>query len=292
VLSSTSNFSTAARLAIKVAAVFAVCLACYSALVWLHPIHATRFVDRWSQNQILAERLMYEANAWPRILVGSSMSLTLEQPELGDDLFNLSFARIGSLTGLEIIRRLGLHPKEVIVETNFIQAIDHQLVNQLFDPVLVPVRRLIPALRSEYRPVNLVINWGTHRVPAAALDGPIVVDKADPGTRARLIAENRRLFDYALSEGEKREVAQELPACVQYLISGGTRVAFMEMPMDPGIAATTSLRTRSETIRKLFPPDRYRWIDLSSAGPFETRDGIHLLHAPAVKVARLLRQLD
>lgn len=276
----------------KVAAVFAVLLACYSALIWIHPIHATRFVDRWSQNQILAERLMFEANSWPRILVGSSMSLVLEQPELGDDLYNLSFARLGASTGLEVIRRLGLHPKEVIIETNLVQPVDHQLVDQLFDPLLLPARRLIPAFRSEYRPVNFIINWSSRRERAAALDSPIVVDNADPRLRARLIAENQRGSDYPLLGDQKTAVTEELPAYVHYLVGRGTRVTFLEMPMDPRVAAATSFRTRSAMIKQAFPSDRYQWIDVSPAGPFETRDGVRLLHAPAVRVARLLRSFS
>jgi hypothetical protein len=290
--SSTSSFRIAARLAGKLAAVFAVLLASYSVLIWIHPIYATRFIDGWTQNQVLAERLMVDPQAWPRILVGSSMSLTLEQAELGDDLYNLSFARIGGSNGLEIIRRLGLHPREVIIEINMLQEIDTHFVGQLFDALLLPIRRWVPAFRSEYRPVNLVLNWSSQRHAVPPLESPIVVDNADPGVRTRWLAELQRLYDRPLTEGETRAITQDLRAYVDYLTGGGTKVTFLEMPMDPRIAATASFRARSETIRKLFPPDRYRWIDLSSAGPFETRDGVHLLHVPAVKVARLLRQLD
>lgn len=265
--------------------------ASYSALVWIHPIYSTRFVDSWNQNLILGERLMYDRQGWPRILVGSSMSLTLEQSELGDELYNLSFAGIGALTGLEVIRRLGLYPKEVVVEINLIQPLEPQLLDQLFDPVLLPLRRVVPALRSEYRTVNFILNWSSRRRPASALDSPIVIDEADPRARARMIAENQRGNDRSLTDAEKQAIGQ-LPAYVRDLMSRGTRVSFLELPMDPRIEATSSFRLRTEMIRRAFPTDQYRWIDLSSAGPFETRDGLHLLHVPAVKIARLLRQLD
>lgn len=276
----------------KLLAAFAVLLASYSALIWIHPIYATRFVDGWSQSLILAERLMYTSHGWPRILVGSSMSLTLEQPELGDELYNLSFARIVPMTGLEVIRRLGLHPKAVIIEVNLIVPVDDGLVDQLFDALVLPARRMIPALRSEYRPVNFILNWSSQQAPVTALDSPIFVDKTDAGVRTRMIAEHQSLYNYSLTDAEKRAITQDLPSYVRYLASGGTRVAFLDLPMDPRIASTTSFRERSELVRKTFPPDRYHWIDVSSAAPFETRDGVHLLHVPAVKIARLLRQLD
>lgn len=289
-LSFTSSFRAAARTGIRVAAVFVLLFAGYALLTTLRPIYTLYLIDSWTQNRVLAERYMYDPQASPRVLVGSSMSLRMSQHELGDQVYNLSFAGIGPLTGLEILRRLGVHPKEVIIETNLIWPVNKELIDQLFDPMFFEARTWLMPLRAEYRPVNYLLSWDHKRPEIPALDAPIAVEQVDPANRGRNIVNLTPSYDRRLTDEERRSITETLPQLVKYLLDGGTRVTFLYLPMDPSFEAMLLPRTTAELVRQAFRPEVYRWLDVSPAGPFETRDGVHLVNDAAIRVARFLRQ--
>jgi hypothetical protein len=264
--------------------------ACYSAVIAMHPFHAQAFVSQWERNTIVGERLIYAADPPSRIIVGSSIFLTMPQHELGSDTYNLSFAGNGPLTGLAMIERLGLHPREVIIESNTISPANTELMNNFFSEPFFTLRRYLPAFRSEYRPINLMLNWNQFEAVTPPLNAPVIPERVDPYARDQIRSANLKFFASPLSPAAAQKLQADLHRYVDGLVAAGVKVSFLAMPMDEAIANTGIFRSTREAIRESFPEDRYEWVDVSPLGPFETRDGVHLVSHDAIRIARFLRQ--
>lgn len=289
-LSSTSNFRSALRLGVSAVWVFAAVFACYSALIAIHPIYTQAFVSQWERNTIVGERLIYAAHSPPRIIVGSSIFLTMPQNELGPDIYNLSFAGVGSLTGLAVIKRLGLHPREVIIESNVIDSVNTELMHHFFSYPFYTLRRYFPVFFCEYRPVNVVLNWNQFEALTPPLDASITPERIDPATRDQIKKANLKVFATPLSVSEVEKLQTELHYYVDELMAMGVKVTLLAMPMDESIMNAGAFRSTRDAMTQAFPVERYEWIDVSNMGPFETRDGVHLVTQDAIRIARFLRQ--
>ncbi len=219
------------------------------------------------------------------------MSLGLPQHELAETAFVLALGGTGPLTGLEIISRLGLHPREVVIEANVaLTPPDAELVDELFRPGFYQLRAYVPAFRQEFRPVNVILNWNQPVLATPALDAAVPSEHPDPDVLQRTREANRKIFDRPIPEAQMSAGLARLRYHVDDLERGGTRVFFMEMPVDPILRGTGIVKDSIAALRREFPPDRFRWIEFSRLGPFETRDGVHLLRQDAVRIARSLRQ--
>lgn len=262
----------------------------YSAVIAMHPFHAQAFVSQWERNTIVGERLIYAADPPSRIIVGSSIFLTMPQHELGTGTYNLSFAGSGPLTGLAMLERLGLHPREVIIECNTISPVNAELMQHFFGEPFHALRRFLPALRSEYRPINLMLNWNQLEPPTPPLDSAVVPEPVDPYARDQIRSANLKFFASPLLPAAAEKLQADLHRYVDGLAARGIKVSFLTMPMDESMGNAGIFQSTREAIRRAFPEDRYEWIDVSGLGPFETRDGVHLVAQDAIRIARFLRQ--
>jgi hypothetical protein len=194
------------------------------------------------------------------------------------------------MTGLEIIRRQGLHPAEVIIEANLAYLSVHQeLVDALYRPPLHQLRTYQPLFRRELRPINVILNWSEQKPATPALDAPLTVEAFDPGALAAVREANAKLFHIGLLPNESAGMVRALRRYIDYLERGGTKVVFMEMPADPAIRNGGAMQTVLLALIQAFPPDRYEWIEFSALAPFTTADGLHLLSQDATRIARKLR---
>src|SRR3954469_3412648 len=110
------------------------------------------------ENYLRAQRYIYDVPDGTNIILGSSMSLELNEEMLGPGYYKLTFPGGNTLTALEIIHRSGKHHPLVLIETNNIAPkADKQFLHDLFSPWLFQLRRYSPVFKEEGRPSNFVM---------------------------------------------------------------------------------------------------------------------------------------
>ena len=70
------------------------------------------------ENYFRAQRYVHDLSPETNLILGSSMSLRLNEQALGSNYFKLAFGGGSILTGLEIIRLKGAHPSLVLIKMN------------------------------------------------------------------------------------------------------------------------------------------------------------------------------
>jgi len=274
-----------ARHLFAVLALAALLFAAWSLLLWLGRPRTGAAQNQLVANQIAAERVLRDAP--PVLLLGSSMTALVPEQPFGR-AGNLGFNAASATTGLELVRRAGLRPAAVVVETNLLDLPADEGLVALADP-WSRRRQAVPALRVEHQPVNLALSL-------LRGDGPRRRTTADPGRRERGV--QAKLEEFAQAETrparDRRDAAERAAAAiatagdaVDALLVAGIRVVLVELPIDARLAAAPRFAGVRAAVRARFPAERYRWVELPQRD-WQTRDGIHLVTDDAEAVAMAL----
>lgn len=271
----------------------ALALATYAAAIamWRPTVHL--YPDQDAFNLARAERLLIGEGHPDTVILGSSLGVRIPDDWLPADWLNASLGGKGATTGLALLRTSSMRPKRVLIEVNTLElTADPAFLKEAAGPIPLSLRALVPGLRAEYRPINLLLSmagrWrgGPHaRRPAGNLQA------------ACLALQSQAEGDAVSAEIVRREVAQllsrptpdNLAASLATLQPGiaalqaqGVAVVLFEWPVDPALMrAPRATGIRSAAV-KAFPT--LRFIGLDAVG-LETEDGLHLAPLSARRAA-------
>jgi hypothetical protein len=242
------------------------------------------------RNVIIAERYLLRP-APNAVLVGSSMSRRLGYIDGGFE--NLALDGEGPLTGLDLVLRRSAHPQKVYVETNWLwRPLNKSFVGDVADEPWATLRRLLPGLRHENRPINLLTARTPHEpLPSVVKLDPAVKDNEDPGVAVSVawtVEHHGRATDELRHQADR--AAEVLRNQVDALRSRKVNVVLLWMPMHPLLAASPMFKYARDALERELPAGRYEWLDIEDGKPFMTVDSIHLTGPSALRVAEILRR--
>jgi len=117
------------------------------------------YQNQYQSNVIFAQNFLYAEEKPSQVIVGSSMATRMKF-EKNEDIYNLAFAGGGPLSGLEIVRRSGLAPKILYIESNvFTMQTEDAFLDKLFTPFLFELRGKVIAFQEKYQVLNIVGNY-------------------------------------------------------------------------------------------------------------------------------------
>jgi hypothetical protein len=271
----------------------------YNGLLALVRPHATPSSDSGLRNRIVAERY-FDGSVPAAVIVGTSIAYRLspgflQGNDLGPAMYNLAFGAGSAATGIEILLRKDTQPRVVIVETNLgYHAADPNLLRELVTEPRPTLRRYLPALRAENRPVDLLVTSSWSALRTLTFGRRVPVD-AEPDIRDfsdRLAVTLPR--NNTISEALRAEIKSGIETTgelVDALVARNVRVVLVQFPVHPSIAASGRHRQVRARMEARFPPDRYEWFAIPDATSYHTDDGVHLTRASGRRLASVLRRV-
>ncbi|MEA2903863.1 MAG: hypothetical protein QOI12_1250 [Alphaproteobacteria bacterium] len=276
----------------------------YNVLLAVVRPQATPSSDLGMRNRVVAERY-FDGGVAPAVIVGSSVGFRLspdflQADALGPRIYDLALGGGSAASGLAIVLRKDDLPRTVVVETNFgYRADDPVLLRELVAEPRLTLRRHLPALRLENRPVDLLITsaWSWLRTtivrpPGAATPAPGAPDEpAIAGFADRLaVTLSQNISVPAPLRAEIETGFDQLGERVDALRVRNVRVILMQFPMHPTIAASTLQQYSLGQAQKRFPPERYEWFPVADDASYRTDDGLHLTRPSGHRLATALRR--
>ncbi len=151
---------------------------------FLYPHLSHRFYKVGGQeraNYVRAQDYISEVPKRTSVILGSSMSLELNERILGPDYFKLTFPGNSILTSLELVRRAGKRPRVVLIETNELSKdADSEFLHDLFSPWLFALRRYTPIFKGEGRPANFLVGIASTAVSKSISWSDQILSKTKP----------------------------------------------------------------------------------------------------------------
>jgi hypothetical protein len=254
------------------------------------------------QNNIVkAQRYVYQNNAnIQMVMVGSSLSANLKVKEIGDRVSSIALGGGASQTGLEIIKKSKNKPPIVLVEINdtISRKIDTDFVNSLYDPVFYGLRRYLPMLREEYRPVSIFIDALKNRskqdrnLSKEELDRlearNITPELSRKGIQMAVEVESKSLSEKD-TEILKKEADVIKSQIAEIKKDGKVRLVLFDIPIESSVDAAIRRKQVRALMQNLFPADSFEWLPPPPARKWLTNDGIHLIRSDARDFAQFLR---
>lgn len=262
----------------------------YQALIWGGLVRPSDGITQRENNLVRAERYRYRQGPAPLVLAGSSLANNIATVGMGrDEVVNLAMSGGAAQTGLAILLAYGGEPGVVLVELN--DTIDRSLDRELLDSLggLGGLKALLPALRTEYRPVSVLVD----ALRQSGDDDANARGSFNARLRAQSVARVRAQLMRPLSAEEAAAFRREAALIrdqVTALEAAGWRVVLGDVPRDSELMATTRLTQVQAILSGTFPPDRYEWLATPPGGEWITRDGLHLVRDDARRFAGFLRE--
>lgn len=252
----------------------------------------------WADNYIRAERFAYrEIPPEPYLLlVGSSLTVHLRTDYFSGHAVNLAMNAGCSATGLELIARTDWPRRAIVlVEVNATlrRGVDRALLHKLFAQPWYEVRRFLPFLREEYRPITVLLKaLRDQRLSRLSIEQRDGRENIDFKLRKRFLDE--MVLAGSRGFGRDQEVlleaaADKLEEQVLALRRRGLRVVLFRTPIDAAFEASLTHRQDREFFERRFPPARFEWIpECRDVATWDTTDGEHLTKRHARVFARHL----
>lgn len=251
----------------------------YTALIYFLKPEVTRIQNQQQYNNVQIQRYVYKNNNAPIVMVGSSLAAALNQDFFKYPIYNLAFRGGTSLTGIETIIRSNSKPDYVIIETNIMdKSPDMTSLDNLLNPYMFYSRKYISALQYEYQPINLIISYVYSKFTQDKFAK--LKEKPNPSVLRNNISnyvEQRQNIDKVLIKKNIKLLSKK----VRDLEKKGIKVFFIEMPTDKAVMDTPRSLFISKSIKKEFPYNKYKWINLPNEHNYETNDGLHLTYGNA-----------
>jgi hypothetical protein len=298
------------RFIVRVAIGTMAILAAYDLLIAITRPDATPNIDVGTRNTVIAQR--YVDNPVPAaVIVGSSVAARvspdfLEADALGPAIYDLGMVGRGPATGIEIILRRSQMPRLVFVEMNYYQIpSDHSFIEGLFAEPQMTLRRWLPMLRSEYRPIDLAVTltwkWlrqltGLRPTPTVTevATGPVAPEPEDDGpglsSRLALMEATRDEPPSASAMAEFDAMLDEIAKMIDELRMQHVRVVLVRFPMHPLVEAMRAVEFQLERAQARFASPTYEWMPVVEASTYRTTDGVHLTRPSATRMALQLRR--
>lgn len=272
-------------------AIYATAIALWRPTIRLYP-------DQDAYNLARAERVLIGEGHPDTVILGSSLGVRIPDDWLPVGWLNASLGGKGAATGLALLRASSMRPRRILVEVNtFELAPDLAFVQEAQGPIPLGLRALVPGLRSEYRPINLLLSLagrahgGAH---AHRGSGSLAV--------ACLALQAQANGDVVAAEIVRREVATltarpepsgfaarmaEWRVALDAERARGTEVILFEWPVDPEVMRSPRAAAIRATVTETLPT--LRFLSLDGAG-LATEDGLHLAPVSARHAACALQR--
>lgn len=254
--------------------------------VWAPPI--TQSQNQFTGNVAEAERFIYAADPLPALVVGSSM---VESVDLLTDgkLQVLGMNGMSAREALEILVRSRRLPLRVAVELNgLIARPNDAFLKQLFDPVMLPLREKVLALRTEYQPASVIMSMAKRAFGRGSARGP---EATDLGSVADIrIKQLRELYQTPPDKDKLRANLISVRHSVAELEDRGVDVIYFEYPVPHGLSKTPFHEARRAANVEILGTKAAAAVFFDDEA-FHTRDGIHLDAEGQQAVADRLSQM-
>ncbi|WP_332947621.1 MULTISPECIES: hypothetical protein [unclassified Microcoleus] len=281
--------------------IFLFLMSFYQVLVSGRVLPASDGVSLIQNNIVKAQRYVYQDDSDLKIvMVGSSLAANLHVTDIGKGVKSIALGGGSSQTGLEIVKRSNSNPPMVLVEINdtITRTIDRDLVDSLYNPIFYWMRKYLPILREEYRPISVFIhcfkNGSQHhqKLTREALDS-LEARNLTPELSQKAIQTTVDIQSKPLSKKEAEDITKEAGLIKSQLAeinkNSGTKVVLFDIPQESRVDAAIRRKQVRELTKKLFPSDRFEWLPPPKEREWRTNDGIHLIRSDARDFAEFLR---
>jgi hypothetical protein len=273
----------------------------YQALVSGGVIPAADGASLIQINIVKAQRYVYENNAEiEMVMVGSSLAANLQAKEIGNGVKSIALGGGASQTGLEIVEKSERKPPIVFVEINdtISRKVDADLIDSLYHPMFYWLRRYLPMLREEYRPVSVFIyslknrSNQNQKLTREEFDKLEVRNTApelsEKGIKMTLDIQSQPLpeKDIAIIKKEAEYIKHQIAKIQKY---AQVRFVLFDIPQESRVNATLRRKQVRELMQSLFPPQNFEWLPPPPPREWRTNDGIHLIRTDAQDFAHFVR---
>jgi hypothetical protein len=266
---------------LKIVFLFLILSIVYNIYIIIYSPKITIFQNQWQQNYSFAQDFIYENNKTNNIIVGSSMAARMKNDFLPNNYSNLSFGGGSSLTGLEIIKKTGYIPKYIYIENNIIfRGKDITMIDNLFYPILWKLKKIVPALKEKYQPLNIILSNLKGSYGKSHKEHMLV--KRDNDIFNMMIGRQKLNYDKNLTNYSNK--LNDLKSLIKHFEDKGTIVVFFEMPIDSDLASSIQSLEQRKIIKNSF---NNKWLPLPINNKYITGDGIHLLYSSAYKYSNV-----
>lgn len=276
-------------------------MSCYQALVSGGVVPAAEGSSLMQNNIVKAQRYVYLDNSELKmVMLGSSLAANLHVEDMGEGVKSIALGGGASQTGLEIVKRSKLEPRIVLVEINdtIAREIDTDLVNSLYHPVFYGLRRYLPMLRDEYRPVSVLIDYlksrsrPDRRLSREELDSLesryLTPELWKKGIQMTVDSESKPLSEKDV-KNLKKEADLIKTQIAEIKKNSGVKVVLFDIPQDSLVEGAPRRKQVRQLMKQLFPADSFEWLAPPPPREWRTNDGIHLIRSDARDFAQFLR---
>lgn len=254
--------------------------------VWAPPI--TQSQNQFTGNVAEAERFIYGSDPLPALVVGSSMVESIDLLT-GGKLQVLGMNGMSSREALEILVRSGRLPQRVAVELNALTAAPNDAFSKhLFNPVMLPLRRKVLALRTEYQPASVIMSLAKGAFGRSASQ---VAATAHLGSVADIRID--QLHEHYKTPPDMKRLRANLLSVrdsVAVLEDRGVDVIYFEYPVPHGLSKTPFHEVRRAASVEILGTKAAAAVCFDGDA-FHSSDGIHLDAEGQQAVANRLAQM-
>ena len=249
-------------------------------ILFLFPLKKKQFFT----NEERAEEYIYSKENYSIVFVGSGLSGHLINTVHNSVAFNLFLPYSGACTGVEIVTRSAKIPKVLFIEINYVfKGCDEKLITSLYTPKNYWLKFFLPVFQRRHHVLSIVkhiINWFKKE--------RVVMEVGLP----ELDYEQLKMFRGFYNQlPEKRKITKHIESLKKSVDEIGTKnctVIFFEMPLEKSIASSLLASYQKTELKKIFPIDKYAWIEPDPLDSYYTKDGIHLSEESALRYSQYL----
>jgi hypothetical protein len=261
---------------------------CWSAFI--HFAKPNKFLiaqNPFQRNVIKVQDCIYHYPDKDVFLLGSSVTERIPAEKLGAEYVNWGLGGDTALTGAEIIRRLELKPKLILVECGLVnlKGTGPDLLRQIFSPVSIHLKSRLPLLEDRYQPLTLLHSL-MRPVPNSTLASPVLFSEKH---KEKALKFSQAKYARLLSEVQSQEYLKHLKLTLEILRSRGIQIVFFETPIHPSLLNTPRHIYSRKEFDRYFPGAEWPRITIEKHEDYLTYDGTHLDRPYAWKFAEFLR---
>lgn len=282
--------------------IFLFVMSFYQVLVSGGVLPASDGVSLIQNNIVKAQRYVYPDDSdLKMVIVGSSLAANIKVRNIGEGVKSIALGGGASQTGLEIVKRSDNKPAIVLVEMNdtIVRKIDADLIDSLYHPVFYWLRRYLPIMREEYRPISVFVDSFKRRSQPDAKLSKEELDKSEAryltpevsrkGIQMAVDVESQPLSAKDV-ETMKKEAESIEKQIAEIKKNTGAKVVLFTVPQESRVDAQIRRKQVRELMKQLFPPQSFEWLQPPPEREWRTNDGIHLIRSDARDFAEFLRE--
>lgn len=223
---------------------------------------------QWQENQIRAQRFLYEMSS-DTVIVGTSLSARILLDSL-NGVSSCAFSAGVVEDGLRLILSKDVIPHFVLIETNYIlRSSNEELIKVNTQGPMPYLRNCFPILREQNAPICLI--GRCFMMGALAPAETVDMDRLHKNIKNRIIEDNTHF----LIEKQMEERMQTIMFLVSKLEERGAKIVLFEMPLNDKLKPVRSNEQTRQAVIHMFPKDKYIYLP-NDTSTYLTNDGEHL----------------